>query len=122
MNGFGRAADPVRQHLDRPGRRSLLGSADPPSDLGVLSVKGVPGDPVSNVDIVDPTYSGSCPDQLQRGAAQNPITDTSSATSRSLAPDASGDAYDAKSGFGLWANEMPEPVRGQRSARLPSTT
>ena len=24
----------------------------------------------------------------------------------------SGDAYDARSGFGLWANELPEPGEG----------
>lgn len=24
----------------------------------------------------------------------------------------SGDAFDAKSGFGIWANEMPEPLQG----------
>jgi hypothetical protein len=68
---------------------------------------------VSNVDIVDPTYSGIMfQTNYVGGQPQNPITDTSSPTSRSPARSKSGDAYDAKSGFGIWANPLPEAGSG----------
>ncbi len=38
-------ADGVRQHLDRPGRRPLLGRADLPGDLDIQRVEGLPGHP-----------------------------------------------------------------------------
>ncbi|MCO5994286.1 discoidin domain-containing protein [Actinoallomurus rhizosphaericola] len=69
---------------------------------------------VSDVDIVDPTYSGIMfqTDYDTSGRAMNPVTDTVLTNVTITGAHKSGDAYDAKSGFGLWANELPEPGQG----------
>lgn len=68
---------------------------------------------VSNVDIVDPTYHGIMfQTNYKDGVAQNPITDTVFTNVKISGARKSGDAYDAKSGFGIWANELPEPDQG----------
>ena len=68
---------------------------------------------VSDVDIVDPTYSGIMfQTNYSGGQAQNPITDTVLTDITISGAHKSGDAYDAKSGFGLWANELPEAGQG----------
>jgi hypothetical protein len=46
------------------------------------------------------------------GQPQNPITDTVLTNVTITGAHKSGDAYDAKSGFGIWANELPEPGQG----------
>jgi hypothetical protein len=68
---------------------------------------------VSDVDIVDPTYSGIMfQTNYQGGQPQNPITDTVFTNVTISGARKSGDAFDAKSGFGIWANELPEPGQG----------
>lgn len=68
---------------------------------------------VSDVDIVDPTYSGIMfQTNYVGGQPQNPIKDTVLTNVSITGAHRSGDAYDAKSGFGLWANEMPESGQG----------
>ncbi len=68
---------------------------------------------VSNVDIVDPTYSGIMfQTNYVGGQPQFPIKDTVLTDISITGARKSGDAYDAKSGFGLWANEMPEAGQG----------
>ncbi|MEU7894541.1 discoidin domain-containing protein [Nonomuraea sp. NPDC049152] len=68
---------------------------------------------ISNVDIVDPTYSGIMfQTQYIGGRPVNPITDTVLTNISISGARKSGDAFDAKSGFGLWANELPEPDQG----------
>ncbi len=68
---------------------------------------------VSNVDIVDPTYHGIMfQTNYKDGAAQNPITDTVFTDISISGARKSGDAFDAKSGFAIWANELPEPNQG----------
>ncbi|WP_157248996.1 discoidin domain-containing protein [Nonomuraea typhae] len=68
---------------------------------------------VSDVDIVDPTYSGIMfQTQYLGGRPVNPITDTVFTDVSITGARKSGDAFDAKSGFGLWANELPEPDQG----------
>ncbi|MEV7225486.1 discoidin domain-containing protein [Polymorphospora sp. NPDC051019] len=68
---------------------------------------------VSDVDIVDPTYSGIMFQTKYNGSQpENPITDTVLTNISISGAQKSGDAFDAKSGFGLWANEMPEPGQG----------
>ncbi|WP_034648134.1 CARDB domain-containing protein [Cellulomonas sp. HZM] len=68
---------------------------------------------VSNVDIVDPTYSGIMFQTNYVGStAQNPITDTVFTNVSISGAKKSGDAWDAKSGFGIWVNEMPEAGQG----------
>lgn len=68
---------------------------------------------VNNVDIVDPTYSGIMfQTNYAGGQPQFPIKDTILSDISISGARKSGDAYDAKSGFGLWANEMPEADQG----------
>ncbi|MFF9276588.1 discoidin domain-containing protein [Streptomyces griseosporeus] len=68
---------------------------------------------VNHVDIVDPTYSGIMfQTQYLNGQPQYPIKDTVFTDISVTGARRSGDAFDAKSGFGLWANEMPEPNQG----------
>ncbi len=68
---------------------------------------------VSDVDIIDPTYSGIMfQTNYSGGAPQNPVTDTVLTNVTISGAHKSGDAFDAKSGFGIWANELPEPGQG----------
>ncbi|MGW5668768.1 discoidin domain-containing protein [Micromonospora sp. NPDC003776] len=68
---------------------------------------------VSDVDIVDPTYSGIMfQTRYTNGQPDNPITDTVFNNVSISGAKRSGDAFDAKSGFGIWANELPEPGQG----------
>jgi hypothetical protein len=46
------------------------------------------------------------------GAPQNPVTDTVFTNISISGAQKSGDAFDAKSGFGIWVNELPEPGQG----------
>jgi hypothetical protein len=45
-------------------------------------------------------------------APQNPVTDTVFTNISITGAQRSGDAFDAKSGFGIWANESAEPGQG----------
>ncbi|ORT58602.1 discoidin domain-containing protein [Streptomyces sp. CB03238] len=68
---------------------------------------------VNHVDIVDPTYSGIMfQTQYVGGQPTFPIKDTVFTDISITGARKSGDAWDAKSGFGLWANELPEPGQG----------
>ncbi|MFJ6796963.1 discoidin domain-containing protein [Streptomyces sp. NPDC091268] len=68
---------------------------------------------INNVDIIDPTYSGIMfQTQYIGGQPVNPIKDTILKDITITGAKRSGDAFDAKSGFGLWANEMPEAGQG----------
>ncbi|WP_407563635.1 discoidin domain-containing protein [Streptomyces sp. 184] len=68
---------------------------------------------INNVDIIDPTYSGIMfQTNYVGGQPQFPIKDTILTDITITGARKSGDAYDAKSGFGLWANEMPEAGQG----------
>ncbi|MFE4667236.1 discoidin domain-containing protein [Streptomyces sp. NPDC056716] len=68
---------------------------------------------VTDVDIVDPTYSGIMfQTNYVGGQPQNPVQDTVLTDVSITGAQKSGDAYDAKSGFGIWVNEMPEAGQG----------
>ncbi|HEX8870047.1 MAG TPA: glycosyl hydrolase, partial [Lentzea sp.] len=67
---------------------------------------------VSDVEITDPTYSGIMFQTKYNGAAENIFQDTVLSNVSISGARKSGDQFDAKSGFGLWANEMPEPGQG----------
>ncbi|MFJ7957843.1 discoidin domain-containing protein [Streptomyces sp. NPDC096319] len=68
---------------------------------------------VNHVDIVDPTYSGVMfQTNYVGGQPQFPIKDTVFSDVSVTGARRSGDAFDAKSGFGLWANELPESGQG----------
>ncbi|MGC0334296.1 hypothetical protein RKD23_007286 [Streptomyces sp. SAI-170] len=68
---------------------------------------------VGDVDIVDPTYSGIMfQTNYSGGQPQFPIKDTVFTDISITGAHKSGDTWDAKSGFGLWANEKPEEGQG----------
>jgi hypothetical protein len=67
---------------------------------------------VSDVEIIDPTYSGIMFQTKYNGAAENIFQDTVLSNVSISGARKSGDQFDAKSGFGLWANEMPEQGQG----------
>ncbi|MFJ5777021.1 discoidin domain-containing protein [Streptomyces sp. NPDC093094] len=68
---------------------------------------------VNHVDIVDPTYHGIMFQTKYTGSQpENPVKDTILSDISITGAKKSGDAYDAKSGIGIWANEMPEPGQG----------
>ncbi|MCG5214654.1 discoidin domain-containing protein [Streptosporangium soli] len=114
MNGFG--ADPPTRFenisIVRAGGHFWNGQTFP--GIWVFSASKVfQGIRVSDVDIVDPTYSGIMFQTNYVGnQPQNPVKDTIFSNITITGAQKSGDAFDAKSGFGIWANEMPEPDQG----------
>jgi hypothetical protein len=64
----------------------------------------------SDIDIVDPTYSGIM--FQSKYPEQKAVTDTVFTNVRISGAQRSGDAFDAKSGFGIWVNELPEAGQG----------
>jgi hypothetical protein len=68
---------------------------------------------VSDLDIVDPTYSGIMfQTDYVNGQPLFPVADTIFTNTTISGARKSGDAFDAKSGYGIWANELPEPGEG----------
>ncbi len=68
---------------------------------------------ISDVDITDPTYSGVMFQTKWNGSTSlNPIADTIITDLSVTGAQKSGDDFDAKSGFGLWANPAPESGQG----------
>ncbi|MEV4555624.1 discoidin domain-containing protein [Kitasatospora sp. NPDC049285] len=113
MNGFG--TDPTNlQNISIVRAGGHFWGAQTFPGIWVFSASKVfQGIRVSDVDIVDPTYSGIMfQTNYVGGQPQNPIKDTVFTNVSISGAQKSGDAYDAKSGFGLWANEMPESGQG----------
>ena len=68
---------------------------------------------VDDLDIVDPTYSGIMfQTQYVGGQPVNPIQDTVFTDVSITGAQRSGDQYDDRSGYGIWANPMPEAGQG----------
>ncbi|WP_245778314.1 discoidin domain-containing protein [Lentzea xinjiangensis] len=67
---------------------------------------------VNDVEIIDPTYSGIMFQTKYNGGPENTFQDTVLTNVSISGARKSGDEFDAKSGFGLWANEMPEQGQG----------
>ncbi|WP_035844400.1 discoidin domain-containing protein [Kitasatospora azatica] len=68
---------------------------------------------INNLDITDPTYAGIMfQTDYSGGTALNPITDTVFTNVSITGAQQSGDAYNAKSGYGIWANPLPESGQG----------
>ncbi|WP_026057886.1 discoidin domain-containing protein [Streptomyces sp. SS] len=113
MNGFG--TDPTTFEnisIVRAGGH-FWGSQTFPGIWVFSASKVFQGIRVNHVDIVDPTYSGVMfQTNYVGGQPQFPIKDTVFTDVSITGARKSGDAYDAKSGFGLWANEMPESGQG----------
>ncbi|MFI6065451.1 discoidin domain-containing protein [Micromonospora sp. NPDC051227] len=114
MNGFG-ASPPTRFEnisIVRAGGH-FWGSQTFPAIWVFSASKVFQGIRVSDVDIIDPTYSGIMfQTNYVGGQPQNPITDTVFTNIFISGARKSGDAYDAKSGFAIWANPMPEAGQG----------
>jgi hypothetical protein len=68
----------------------------------------------SNANISSPTYSGIMfqTDYTSGGPALSSITDTTFTNTTITGAHQSGDAYNAKSGYGIWANQLPESGQG----------
>ena len=68
---------------------------------------------VRNLDIVDPTYSGIMfQTNYVGGQPQNTFQNPTFTNVTITGATKSGDQYDARSGFGIWVNPMPEPGQG----------
>ncbi|MFF8592165.1 discoidin domain-containing protein [Streptomyces sp. NPDC015220] len=113
MNGFG--TDPTtfdNVTIERAGGH-FWGAQTFPGIWLFSASKVFQGIRVNHVDIVDPTYSGVMfQTNYSGGQPQYPIRDTILTDISISGARRSGDAYDAKSGFGLWANEKPEEGQG----------
>jgi alpha-1,3-glucanase-like protein/CARDB protein/F5/8 type C domain-containing protein len=114
MNGFG--ADPPTRFenisIVRAGGHFWNGQTFP--GIWVFSASKVfQGIRVSDVDIVDPTYHGIMFQTNYVGrTAQFPVKDTVFTNVSVSGARKSGDAFDARSGFGIWANESAEQDQG----------
>jgi F5/8 type C domain/CARDB len=68
---------------------------------------------VNDATITDPTYSGIMfQTDYSGGTALNPVTDTIFTNTTITGAQQSGDQYNAKSGYGIWANPLPEAGQG----------
>ncbi len=69
---------------------------------------------VNDATITDPTYSGIMfqTDYSSPTTPLFPVTDTIFTNTTITGAQQSGDAYNAKSGYGIWANPMPETGQG----------
>ncbi|MET8472645.1 discoidin domain-containing protein [Streptomyces sp. NPDC006422] len=113
MNGFGTGPTKLENtSIVRSGGHFWGGQTFP--GIWMFSASKVfQGIRVTDVDIVDPTYSGVMfQTNYVGGQPQYPIKDTILTDVTISGARKSGDAYDAKSGFGVWANEMPEAGQG----------
>ncbi|MEV0036175.1 discoidin domain-containing protein [Streptomyces sp. NPDC050804] len=113
MNGFGTEPTTIENvSIVRSGGH-FWGSQTFPGIWLFSASKVFQGIRINNVDIVDPTYSGIMfQTNYVGGQPQFPIKDTILNDISITGALKSGDAFDAKSGFGLWANELPEAGQG----------
>ncbi|TDV55433.1 discoidin domain-containing protein [Actinophytocola oryzae] len=114
MNGFGASPPTQFQNVSvvRAGGH-FWGAQTFPGIWIYSATKIFQGIRVSDVDIVDPTYSGIMfQTDYVGGQPLFPVADTIFTNVSISGARKSGDAYDAKSGFGIWANELPEPGEG----------
>ncbi|MFJ9542175.1 discoidin domain-containing protein [Streptomyces sp. NPDC101225] len=113
MNGFGTEPTTIENvSLDRTGGH-FWGSQVFPAIWAFSASKVFQGIRVNDVDIDDSTYGGVMfQTNYVGGQAQFPVKDTIFTDISITDSKKSGDAFDAKSGFGIWANELPEPGQG----------
>ncbi|MFG1627785.1 discoidin domain-containing protein [Kribbella sp. NPDC049227] len=114
MNGFG-ATPPTRfenASVVRSGGH-FWGNQTFPAVWIYSATKIFQGIRVNDLDVVDPTYSGIMfQTDYVGGSPLFPVADTVFTNTTVSGAHKSGDAFDAKSGFGIWANELPEPGEG----------
>ncbi|GAA2477218.1 discoidin domain-containing protein [Winogradskya humida] len=114
MNGFGANPPTVFDNISivRAGGH-FWGSQVFPAIWVFSASKIFQGIRVSNVDIIDPTYSGIMFQTNYVGnQPQNIIQDTIFTNVTITGAQKSGDQFDAKSGFALYANPLPETGQG----------
>ncbi|MDT0411153.1 MULTISPECIES: discoidin domain-containing protein [Streptomyces] len=113
MNGFGTEPTTVENvTLERTGGH-FWGSQVFPAIWMFSASKVFQGIRVNNVDINDSTYGGVMfQTNYVGGQPQFPVKDTILTDISITNSKKSGDAFDAKSGWGIWANELPEPGQG----------
>ncbi|MFI5757814.1 discoidin domain-containing protein [Streptomyces sp. NPDC051569] len=113
MNGFGTDPTTIENVSVIRSGGHFWGSQTFPGIWLFSASKVFQGIRINNVDIVDPTYSGIMfQTNYVGGQPQFPIKDTILTGISITGARKSGDAFDAKSGFGLWANELPESGQG----------
>ncbi|MEU1433880.1 discoidin domain-containing protein [Streptomyces sp. NPDC005786] len=113
MNGFGTGPTTVENVSVVRSGGHFWGTQTFPGIWLFSASKVFQGIRINHVDIVDPTYSGIMfQTNYVGGQPQFPIKDTILTDISISGAHRSGDAFDAKSGFGLWANEMPESGQG----------
>ncbi|GAA3148675.1 discoidin domain-containing protein [Streptomyces echinatus] len=113
MNGFGTDPTTIENvSLERTGGH-FWGSQVFPAVWAFSASKVFQGIRVNDVDIDDSTYGGVMfQTNYVGGRPQFPVKDTIFTDISITGSKKSGDAFDAKSGFGIWANELPEPGQG----------
>ncbi|MBY8840483.1 discoidin domain-containing protein [Streptomyces sp. SP2-10] len=113
MNGFGTDPTTIENvSLERTGGH-FWGSQVFPAIWAFSASKVFQGIRVNDVDIDDSTYGGVMfQTNYVGGQPQFPVKDTIFTDISITGSKKSGDAFDAKSGFGIWANELPEPGQG----------
>jgi len=114
MNGFG-ASPPTRfENISVVRAGGHFWGAQTFPGIWIFSASKIfQGIRVSDVDIVDPTYSGIMfQTNYAGGQPQFPVADTVFTNVSITGARKSGDQFDAKSGFGIWVNELPEPGQG----------
>ncbi|MHB9862876.1 discoidin domain-containing protein [Streptomyces sp. YIM S03343] len=113
MNGFGTEPTTIENvSLERTGGH-FWGSQVFPAVWAFSASKVFQGIRVNDVDIDDSTYGGVMfQTNYVGGQPQFPVKDTIFTDISITNSKKSGDAFDAKSGFGIWANELPEPGQG----------
>ncbi|MCX4912226.1 discoidin domain-containing protein [Streptomyces sp. NBC_00687] len=113
MNGFGTDPTTIENvSLERTGGH-FWGSQVFPAIWAFSASKVFQGIRVNDVDIDDSTYGGVMfQTNYVGGQPQFPVKDTIFTDISITNSKKSGDAFDAKSGWGIWANELPEPGQG----------
>ncbi|HEY0638599.1 MAG TPA: discoidin domain-containing protein, partial [Pseudonocardiaceae bacterium] len=114
MNGFGATPPTQFDNISVVRAGGHFWGAQTFPGIWVFSASKVfQGIRVSNVDIVDPTYHGIMfQTNYVGGSPQFPVADTVFTNITITGARQSGDAFNAKSGFGIWANELPEAGQG----------
>ncbi|MET0422667.1 MAG: CARDB domain-containing protein, partial [Actinoplanes sp.] len=114
MNGFGANPPTVFDNISivRAGGH-FWGQQVFPAIWMFSASKVFQGIRVSNTDIVDPTYAGIMfQTNYVGGQPQNIVKDSIFTNVTISGAQKSGDQFDAKSGFGIRANPLPEPGQG----------
>ncbi|MFE4711914.1 discoidin domain-containing protein [Paenibacillus sp. NPDC056722] len=114
MNGFGASPTTNFQNItiERAGGH-FWGAQTFPAIWVFSASKVFQGIRVSDVDIIDPTYHGIMFQTNYVGnTPQFPVKDTIFNNITISGAKKSGDAFDAKSGVGIWVNESAEPGQG----------